>query len=81
MRLLLVSTYELGHQPIHLASPAGSLRRAGHDVRCLDVSVQPWDAATVDVGASSSMNWLAAIATEHSSTTQVRHRRPIHHQI
>ncbi len=40
MRVLLVSTYELGHQPLHLASPAGVLVRAGHDVECIDLSVQ-----------------------------------------
>lgn len=39
MRVLLISTYELGRQPIHLASPAASLRRAGHEVRVHDVSV------------------------------------------
>jgi radical SAM superfamily enzyme YgiQ (UPF0313 family) len=48
MKLLLVSTYELGHQPLHVASPAGALRDAGHDVRCLDVSVERWDPALVD---------------------------------
>jgi radical SAM superfamily enzyme YgiQ (UPF0313 family) len=45
VRLLLVSTYELGHQPLHVASPAAALRTAGHDVRCLDLSVEPWDPA------------------------------------
>ncbi len=48
MRVLLVSTYELGHQPVHVASPAAVLRAAGHDVRALDVSVEPWDATLVD---------------------------------
>ena len=43
MRVLLISTYELGHQPLHVASPAAALRRVGHDVRCLDLSVEPWD--------------------------------------
>jgi radical SAM superfamily enzyme YgiQ (UPF0313 family) len=43
VRVLLISTYELGHQPLHVASPAAALRLAGHDVRCLDLSVQPWD--------------------------------------
>jgi radical SAM superfamily enzyme YgiQ (UPF0313 family) len=47
VRVLLVSTYELGHQPVHVASPAAALRRRGHDVRCLDLSVQPWDPAAV----------------------------------
>jgi radical SAM superfamily enzyme YgiQ (UPF0313 family) len=43
MRVLLVSTYELGHQPLHVASPAAALRAAGHEVRCLDLSVERWD--------------------------------------
>lgn len=43
MRLLLVSTYELGHQPIHLASPAAALTRAGHEVACVDLSVETLD--------------------------------------
>ena len=41
--MLLVSTYELGHQPVHVASPAAALRQRGHDVRCLDLSVERWD--------------------------------------
>lgn len=39
MPILLVSTYELGRQPVHLASPAAALRRAGHDVRTVDLAV------------------------------------------
>ncbi|HXZ20117.1 MAG TPA: CUAEP/CCAEP-tail radical SAM protein [Candidatus Acidoferrales bacterium] len=38
MDVLLISTYELGRQPFGLASPAAWLRRAGAEVRCLDVS-------------------------------------------
>src|SRR5215468_7944964 len=37
-RALLVSTYDLGHQPLGLASPAAWLRREGVDVRCADLS-------------------------------------------
>src|SRR3954453_20788824 len=48
MRVLLVSTYELGHQPLHVASPAAALRAAGHEVRCLDLAVEHWDPAQVD---------------------------------
>jgi radical SAM superfamily enzyme YgiQ (UPF0313 family) len=48
MRVLLVSTYELGHQPLHVASPAAALQAAGHEVRCLDLSVEPWDPAQVE---------------------------------
>ena len=47
VRMLLISTYELGHQPLHVASPAGAPIRAGHDVRCLDLSVEPFDAEAV----------------------------------
>lgn len=43
VRVLLVSTYELGHQPVHVASPAAALRQDGHDVAALDLSVQSWD--------------------------------------
>ena len=43
MHVLLVSSYELGHQPLHVASPAAALQAAGHEVRCLDLSVQQWD--------------------------------------
>ncbi|HKZ18495.1 MAG TPA: radical SAM protein [Acidimicrobiia bacterium] len=45
MRTLLVSTYELGHQPLHLASPASRLLKAGHEVRTHDLAVEEWDNA------------------------------------
>ena len=48
MILLLVSTYELGHQPVHLAVPAGELRASGHEVRCVDLSIDPWDPTVLD---------------------------------
>ena len=41
MRVLLLSTYEMGHQPLGLAAPAAALRAAGHDVDCLDLAVDP----------------------------------------
>ena len=37
-RALLISTYDLGHQPFGLASPAAWLRREGVDVQCADLS-------------------------------------------
>ena len=40
MRILLISTYELGHQPFGLASPQAWLARAGHDVACADLAVE-----------------------------------------
>ncbi len=47
MRALLISTYELGHQPLHVAAPAAALQDAGHEVRCLDLAVEPLDADAV----------------------------------
>ncbi len=45
MRILLASPYEIGRQPFALAHPAAVLRQAGHDVRCVDLSLGalPWD--------------------------------------
>ena len=37
-RILLISTYDLGRQPFGLASPAAWLRRAGHEVDCIDTT-------------------------------------------
>jgi radical SAM superfamily enzyme YgiQ (UPF0313 family) len=47
MVVLLISTYELGRQPFGLASPAAWLRRAGAEVRCVDLSREPLDAAAL----------------------------------
>jgi radical SAM superfamily enzyme YgiQ (UPF0313 family) len=41
MRALLISTYDLGRQPLGLAAPAAVLRRAGVDVDCVDTSREP----------------------------------------
>ena len=43
MRALLVSTYDLGHQPFGLASPAAWLRRDGVHVDCADLAREPLD--------------------------------------
>jgi radical SAM superfamily enzyme YgiQ (UPF0313 family) len=43
VRVILISTYELGRQPFGLASPAAWLRNAGLDVTCLDASRQSFD--------------------------------------
>lgn len=45
MRVLLVSSYELGHQPLHIAGPAALLAQSNHEVRCIDLTVQNWDPA------------------------------------
>jgi len=42
--IVLVSCYELGHQPLALASPLAFLERAGYAPGTLDISVEPFDA-------------------------------------
>jgi radical SAM superfamily enzyme YgiQ (UPF0313 family) len=39
VKIVLVSTYELGRQPFGLASPAAWLRRGGYSVTCVDLAV------------------------------------------
>ena len=45
--ILLVSCYELGHQPAGIAMPLGLLRRAGYEADTMDVSVEGFDADKV----------------------------------
>jgi radical SAM superfamily enzyme YgiQ (UPF0313 family) len=47
VRIVLISTYELGRQPFGLASPAAWLRKRGHEVTCSDLSRQALDDAAV----------------------------------
>jgi radical SAM superfamily enzyme YgiQ (UPF0313 family) len=47
VRILLVSTYELGRQPFGLASAAAWLRARGHTVDCADLAVQAFPQAVV----------------------------------
>src|SRR5205814_912441 len=74
VRVLLVSTYELGHQPWHLASPAAALSAAGHEVRTLDLAVDPWDdeavASAEGVGFSVPMH--TALRLAEAAATRVR---------
>jgi|SRR5438445_2054042 len=41
MKIVLISTYELGRQPFGLASPAAWLRADGHQVTCADLACSP----------------------------------------
>jgi radical SAM superfamily enzyme YgiQ (UPF0313 family) len=78
VRVLLVSSYENGHQPLHVASPAAALRAAGHDVRCLDLAVEKWDPALVDwaerVAFSVPMHTAMRLALHAAAA--VRRQRP-----
>ncbi len=65
--MLLVSTYELGHQPLGLAVPAGALLTAGHDVRCADLSIEP-----LDPGDVAWADALAVSVPMHTATRLAR---------
>lgn len=43
IRIVLINTYELGRQPFGLAHTAAWLKKAGHEVHCLDLAVQSLD--------------------------------------
>ncbi len=78
VRVVLISTYELGHQPLHVASPAAALQRAGHEVRCLDLSVQHWDRDLVEwsqaIGFSVPMHTAMRLAL--SAARRIRREHP-----
>ena len=67
-KVLLVSTYELGHSPTAVAVPAAALRDRGHEVWVLDLAIDDWDrelAAWVDrVAISVPMHTAARLAHE-----------------
>jgi radical SAM superfamily enzyme YgiQ (UPF0313 family) len=45
--VLLISCYELGHQPAGISMPMGFLRREGISAEALDISVESFDAAKI----------------------------------
>ena len=47
MKVLLISTYEMGRQPFGLASPAAWLAGEGNDVACIDLSVESLPEANI----------------------------------
>jgi len=78
VQLLLVSTYELGHQPIHLALPAAELSAADIEVQTLDLAVGHLDHVLLDqvdaVAFSVPMHTAMRLATDLA--LKVRAARP-----
>ncbi len=78
MRVLLISTYELGNQPLGLAKSAAALVAAHHEVRCADVAVDPIRSSDVDwaerVAFSVPMHTAMRLALQVAES--VRARRP-----
>lgn len=62
-QVTLISTYDLGHQPFGLASPAAWLQEAGAEVTCVDVSLRPFSTQTVQ-----NANLIAFYLPMHTAT-------------
>lgn len=78
VKILLISTYELGHQPLHVASPAAALLGAGHEVRANDVSIDPldWDAVAWADGIGISVPMHTAMRLGVDVAERIRQRLP-----
>jgi radical SAM superfamily enzyme YgiQ (UPF0313 family) len=79
VKILLLSTYELGRQPFGLASPAAWLRKRGHTVRCFDLSRQSLEESALadarlivfylpmHTATRLALQWLTAIRAQNPS--------------
>jgi len=63
VKIVLISTYELGRQPFGLASPAAWLRAANHEVVCLDLMRQE-----LNESAIRSAEKIAVYLPMHTAT-------------
>jgi radical SAM superfamily enzyme YgiQ (UPF0313 family) len=63
MNVVLISTYELGHQPFGLASPAAWLAEAGAHVTCMDLSREDFREEPVRVA-----DFIAFYVPMHTAT-------------
>lgn len=63
MKIVLISTYELGRQPFGVVSPASWLRAAGHEVVCLDLTRE-----SLDEGAVRAAELIGIYLPMHTAT-------------
>ena len=63
MKVCLINTYDLGHQPFGIASPARWLEDEGAYVKCLDLSVE-----CIDEDAVKSAGLIAIYLPMHTAT-------------
>jgi radical SAM superfamily enzyme YgiQ (UPF0313 family) len=79
--VLLISCYELGHQPIGLAQPVGFLKQKGFAPSTLDLSVEDFDAQRVQqacvVGISVPMHTALSLGCQ--AAKRIRHTNPNAH--
>lgn len=76
--ILLVSCYELGHQPLSLAFPLAVLRGAGYAPAVADTSVDPLDDATIAAArfVAISVPMHTALRLGSEIATRVRRLNP-----
>ena len=81
MKVVLISPYELGRQPFGLAEPAAHLARAGHEVECIDLSIERLEASRLRdaglVGLYLAMHTATRIAV--AALPRVRELAPAAH--
>ena len=63
MKVCLISTYDLGHQPFGIASPARWLEESGAVVNCMDLAVE-----CIDQDAVKSAGLIAIYLPMHTAT-------------
>ena len=63
MKVCLISTYDLGHQPFGIASPARWLEESGAIVNCMDLAVE-----CIDQDAVKSAGLIAIYLPMHTAT-------------
>src|SRR5207247_8687914 len=68
--ILLMSCYELGHQPLGLAWPKAFLERAGYAPTTIDLAVEALDEPTL------RQAWLIAIAVPMHTAPRLGVRAP-----
>src|SRR5580704_11294567 len=76
MRIVLISTYDLGRQPFGLASPCAWLRTEGHEVTTADLPREP-----LPVEAVRTADWIAFHLPMHTATRLAVHQIGIVHEI
>ena len=62
MRVVLISTYDLGHQPFGLASPAAWLRADGHEITTADLTRESFP-----LDAIRAADWVAFYLPMHTA--------------
>ena len=75
MKIVLISTYDMGRQPFGLASPAAFLRAEGAEVTCLDLAVEPLDDARIEAAGLVAFHLPMHTATRIAARVMPRVRQ------